>query len=132
MAKNNTEDFISTFNILKQILKKYQKHLKVKSDKKDAFNLYAGYSEKYKRDIYFGGVEIKKNYVSFHLMPVYINPELLKDISPDLKKRMQGKSCFNFKTVNKQHIKELTVLTKKGFDYYKREGMIWWSNWYIN
>ena len=124
MAKNNTEDFISTFNILKQILKKYQKHLKVKSDKKDAFNLYAGYSEKYKRDIYFGGVEIKKNYVSFHLMPVYINPELLKDISPDLKKRMQGKSCFNFKTVNKQHIKELTVLTKKGFDYYKREGMI--------
>jgi len=116
--------FLETFNSLKEIFKKYEKHLEVKSDKNDAFNLYAGYSEKYKRDIYFGGVEIKKNYVSFHLMPVYINPELLKDISPDLKKRMQGKSCFNFKTVNKQHIKELTVLTKKGFDYYKREGMI--------
>jgi len=116
--------FLETFDSLKEILKKYEKHLNVKSDKKDAFNLYAGYSEKYKRDIYFGGVEIKKNYVSFHLMPVYINPELLKDISPNLKKRMQGKSCFNFKQIDKDQIKELTHLTKKGFDYYKREGMI--------
>ena len=116
--------FQSTFNSLKAILKKYEKYLTVKLDKKDAFNLYSGYSEKYKREIYFAGVEIKKNYVSFHLMLVYINPELLKDIAPDLKKRMQGKSCFNFRQVDKDQIKELTHLTKKGFDFYEKKKML--------
>jgi hypothetical protein len=27
-----------------------------------------------------------------------VNPELANGLSPALKKRMQGKSCFNFKT----------------------------------
>lgn len=30
-------------------------------------------------------------------MPVYASEELQKSISAELKKRMQGKSCFNFK-----------------------------------
>jgi len=116
--------FQETFNSLKEILVKYKKNLNITSDKRDTYNLNAGYSEKYKRDIYFGGVEIKKNYISFHLMPVYVNPKLLDGISPALKKRMQGKSCFNFRQINKDQIKELTRLTKKGFEYYKKQGML--------
>jgi len=54
--------------------------------------LNAGYSEKYKQDIFFGGVQIKKNYLGFYLMPVYVNPKLLDGISTELKKSMQGKS----------------------------------------
>ena len=57
-------------------------------------------------------------------MPVYCEPKLLKDISLELKKRMQGKSCFNFKTIDKELLKELTELTKKSFEYYKSEGMV--------
>ena len=117
-------EFPQTFKKLKAILQAYQKHLTVTVDKKDRYNLNAGYSEKYKRDIYFGGVEIKKNYVSFHLMTVYVNPDLLKGISPELKKRMQGKSCFNFKLIDQTQIDELAKLTKKGFEFYKNEGML--------
>jgi hypothetical protein len=116
--------FQTTFNSLKAVLNKYEKHLTVTSDKKDAYNLNAGYSEKYKRDIYFGGVEIKKNYVSFHLMPVYVNPKLLDGISHELNKRMQGKPCFNFKTINKDQLKELAALIKKSFEHYKNEKML--------
>ncbi len=57
-------------------------------------------------------------------MPVYVNPNLLADISPELKKRMQGKSCFNFKTIDKDQLRELTALAKKGFEYFKKEGML--------
>ncbi len=57
-------------------------------------------------------------------MPVYVNPKLLNDISPELKKRMQGKSCFNFNTIERDLLKELTALTNKGFEYYKKEGMV--------
>lgn len=116
--------FQTTFKVLKTALKEHEKNLTIKANKNDTYYLYAGYSEKYKREIYFGGVEIKKNYVSFHLMPVYVNPKLLNDISPELKKRMQGKSCFNFNTIERDLLKELTALTNKGFEYYKKEGMV--------
>ena len=47
-------------------------------------------------------------------MSVYACPELLQNLSPELKKRMQGKSCFNFKEVDEQLFKELATLTKAG------------------
>jgi hypothetical protein len=65
------------------------------------------------KQIFFGSVQIKKNYVSYHLMPVYIFPDLLKDMSPELKKRMQGKSCFNFKSSDPALFAELAELTKR-------------------
>jgi len=68
-------------------------------------------------------VEIKKNYVSYHLMPVYAFPELLESVSPELKKRMQGKSCFNFSKIDADTLKELAELTRKGFEKFKAEGL---------
>jgi hypothetical protein len=124
VKNKNDNDFASTFISLKNILKKYEKHLTVISDKPKNYNLNAGHDEKRRADIYFGGVVINKNYVSFHLMPVYVNPKLLDEISPDLKKRMQGKSCFNFKSTNEKLFKELSSLTKNGFEFYKKNKML--------
>ena len=70
-----------------------------------------------------GGVRrpspIKKKYVSFYLMPVYMYPELLEGITPELRKRMQGKSCFNFKRVDESLFEELGALTSRGFEKFK-------------
>jgi len=117
-------DLQATFARLKKILQKYEKHLTVTADKPDAYYLDAGYSEKFKRRIFFGAAQIKKRYVSFYLMPIYAFPDLLKGISPELKKRMQGKSCFNFTTIDDEMLAELAALTKQGFARYKQEGMI--------
>ena len=62
----------------------------------------------------FAAVRKGKSYVSFHLFPVYMFPELLHGLSPALKKRMQGKSCFNFKTVDEELLAELRELTARG------------------
>jgi len=35
-------------------------------------------------------------------------------MSPELKRRMQGKSCFNFKEIDEKLFKELARLTKAG------------------
>ncbi len=59
-------------------------------------------------------MRLGKNYVSFYLMSVYGSPGIMKSISPGLKKRMQGKSCFNFKEVDEKLFKELDQLTKAG------------------
>jgi len=121
---NQTTDFIACFNSLKSILKKYEKSLRVIVDKNENYSLNACFDEKRKAYIYFGAVQIKKNYVSYHLMPVYVNPKLLDKISPGLKKRMQGKSCFNFNEIDKKILGELSDLTKKGFEFYKMNGML--------
>ena len=62
--------------------------------------------------MWFGSVRLGKAYVSFHLMPLYMNPPLTRSISPALKKRMQGKTCFNFKSIPEPELlKELRQLT---------------------
>ena len=63
----------------------------------------------------FGSVEIKKNYVSYHLLPIYEHPALLEGISERLKKRMGGKSCFNFTTLEPDLLVELRELTNRAF-----------------
>jgi hypothetical protein len=116
-------DFPKVFEKLKSILKPYEKKLTVTANSSGAYSLDGPYSEKWKQDMFFGSAQIKKNYVSFYLMPVYMYPDLLKGISPELKKHMQGKSCFNFKQVDPALFKELTALTKKGFERFKKEEM---------
>jgi len=49
---------------------------------------------------------------------------LIDGISADLKKRMQGKSCFNFKAVDEKLFKELGKLTKVGLQDYKKAGYL--------
>lgn len=120
----NKNDFPAIFKKLKSVLKKYEPNLTLKVDKADTYYLDAGFSEKFKRVVFFGSVQIKKNYVSYYLMPVYVFPELLKGISPELKKRMQGKSCFNFTAVDEKIFSELAQLTKKGFNKFKQEKLV--------
>ena len=120
----NKDDFTLVFGKLKGILQKHESRLTVKTDAAASYYLDAAFSEKFKRDIFFGSVQIKKNYVSFYLMPVYMFPELLQGISPNLKKRMQGKSCFNFAAIDEETFRALALLTKKSFEKFKPEKLL--------
>jgi hypothetical protein len=114
-------DFRVVFEKLKSVLKPYEKDLTVKADSKDTYYLDGPYSEKWKKELFFGSAQIKKNYVSFYLMPVYMYPDLLKGISPELEKHRQGKSCFNFKKVEPELLQELAALTEKGYARFQQE-----------
>ena len=118
------ENFTDVFNSLRNVLKKYGKQLKVTRSKSDCFSVDAIFIDKSKRSLFFGSVQIKKNYVTFYLMPVYVFPELLKNISPPLRKRMHGKSCFSFTTIDKSLFKELEQLTESGLQKIKAEGIL--------
>lgn len=113
MPKN--PDFDETFEKLKKILEPYESKLIVVSDTADNYALETDHVMKNKHRLYFGGVKRGKAYVSFHLMAVYACPDLAKEISPELQKRMQGKSCFNFTSPDQNLFNELRRLTKAGF-----------------
>src|SRR5258708_39066311 len=107
-------DFHQVFARLKSILRPYVKKMDVAQNSQTYFLLNTRYIMKNKQPLCFGGVRLGKAYVSFYLMSVYASPDLLKSVSPELKKRMQGKSCFNFKEVDEKLFKELAQLTKAG------------------
>ncbi len=62
---------------------------------------------------YFGGTRLGKSYVSYYLMGVYASPELKDELSPELRRRMQGKACFNFTKVDEPLFAELADLTAR-------------------
>ncbi|MBM7616140.1 hypothetical protein [Alkaliphilus hydrothermalis] len=112
------------FIMLKTILKHYEGQLTVVNDSEDIYYLDAGIFPKTQKVLFFGSVQIKKSYVSYHLMPVYVFPELLQDISSKLRKRMQGKSCFNFNRVDESLFMEIEELTSSAFQKYKDNNIL--------
>ena len=70
---------------------------------------------------FFAGVRVGKRYVSYHLMPIYARPQLLDGISADLRRRMQGKSCFNFTSVDERLMGELETLTRRSFEAFSSD-----------
>ncbi len=117
-------EFQAVFKKLRDILKKYEPRLVVLHDKPGNYYLNTPYCEKFKRKVCFAAVSIKKNFVSYYFMPIYGCPEMEQGLSPELKARMQGKACFNFKKVDNDLFMELAQLTKAGFDRFKKAGFI--------
>jgi hypothetical protein len=120
----DTSDFEEVFEQLRGILKKFEAKLVVQVDKPGTYYLDTPYIAKNKRPISFGGVKTGKRYVSYHLMPVYGCAKGL-EMSPELKVQMQGKACFNFKKrIEPKQVRELTQLTKRGFEAFQKLGWI--------
>ena len=125
MTKEMTENtFAELFSELKTLMEPLEPHLIIKTDEPGNYYLNTP-SQREDGYVYaFGGVQIKKNYVSYHLMPVYAQPDLLDGMSDTLKKRMQGKSCFNFSKVDQDLFAELANLTRESFEAFKEIGMV--------
>ncbi len=117
-------DLKAVFTELKSVMAPFASKLDTKQDDDSVLYVDTRYMQKNRKPMYFGAVMLKKSYVSYHLMPVYVKPELLQGLSPGLKGRMQGKSCFNFSEVDKPLFEELAALTKAGFQSYKEQGFV--------
>jgi len=105
---------VDVFGALKKILAPHAKTFAVAHDEPGRYTLETKAHVYKGRPIMFASIRTGKRYVSYHLMPVYMNEALKRKISPALKKRMQGKACFNFAAVDKGLIAELKRLTDEG------------------
>lgn len=121
---NKETDFPAIFARLKAILHTYEGECKVVANTADEYTLYTPFTAHSQKELFFGGVQIKKNYVSYHLMPVYMFPMLLEGLSERLKKRMQGKSCFNLTAIDEQVLSELAQLTDRSAEHMRCEGLL--------
>jgi hypothetical protein len=112
-------EFVPVFASLRAILAEYAPKLEVVHDRPDNYYLDTHTIGANKHPIYFGGVRAGKAYVSYYLMPVYA-PEVQTGMSPALKKRMQGKACFNFTSVDDELFDELRSVTARAYAAWKK------------
>ena len=114
-------DFQPVFAALKSILREHSKCLAVQANTSTVYSLTSRvpspFPQHKDQPMWFGSVRLGKTYVSFHLMPLYMNLPLARSISPALKKRMQGKTCFNFRNIPTpellEELKQLTAAAMK-------------------
>lgn len=120
----DTDAFKESFHRLRTVLQRHADGLVVIKDEPALYYLDTAHIMRNKKPLFFGSVQIRKRYVSFHLMPVYVFPGLLETVSPGLIKRMQGKSCFNFTAITDSHLAEIERLTAAGFARYRSEDLL--------
>lgn len=118
------DNFPAIFEQLASIFRPLAPHLVVKADGPHNYSLDAPASPKHPHGLFFGAVQVKKNYVSYHLMPVYVFPDLLESVPDTLKRRMQGKSCFNFTALDETAVAAVADLTAAGLERYRREQLL--------
>jgi len=126
-------EFKLLFVRLRTILQQHADTFSVSDDSPTCFRLEAStgpatlraWGGKMKRPmIPVAWVQIGKAYVSYHVMGLYGNEKLLDGMSKKLKARVQGKACFNFKTVDEVLLNELEKLTDQGLSSFKKSGFI--------
>jgi hypothetical protein len=119
-----SSDFEATFAGLKGVIAKFADELHVSVDEPRKYYLVTRSKSWRGGPMFFGAVMLGKAYVSYHLMPLYMNPALVKIVSPKLKKRMQGKACLNFREPDEVLFAELGELTKAGLEEYRMKGWL--------
>ena len=120
---------IACSSSLKPVFSKVAKHLALRTDTQTEYTLVtrspSPFPQHKGHPLDFGSLRIGKSYVSLHLMPLYMCLELNQSISPALQKRMQGKTCFNFKDdPDPELVAELKRLTEAGLKQWSERNWI--------
>ena len=128
-----SSDFPPLFTRLRAILVPHAERLTVSEDTPTRYGLSAPVGPTTLR--LWGGklkhpqipvvwVQIGQAYVAYHLMPLYGSSPLAATLTPALKRRLHGKTCFNFKAIDEPLFAELADVTARGLAAYLRLGYI--------
>ncbi|CAN4277978.1 hypothetical protein LJR125_000839 [Pseudoxanthomonas sp. LjRoot125] len=109
---------------LRELLLPYQDDLQVVHNDPAHFYANCARPDEKGKARFFGAVKVSGRKCLFHFMPIYDFPDLLGKISPALKKRMQGKSCFNFESMDQDLVAELKGLVGQGVERYRASGKL--------
>jgi hypothetical protein len=128
MASND-----STFRALRDVLRGHANGLTVSADTQDRFcleavpgpaTLAAWRGERRRPTLPVAWVVRGKAYVSYHLIGLNGNAALVAALSPPLRARMQGKTCFNFRTTDAELLAELERVTAASIAGLRRAGFV--------
>jgi hypothetical protein len=120
-------ELVQVFASLRKLISKYEKgNYRVKDDLPGNYSLFydkeAHIKERIYPDLPFAAILVQTGYVGFYFFCVYTNPELRKELSPDLLKHLKGKTCFHIKKADDALIGHIDDALKKGYRIYASNG----------
>jgi hypothetical protein len=74
-----------------------------------------------KAHAFFAGVRTAERHVALHLMPLATRPALADELSAELRRRLKGKTTFNFTTLEPEIESELGAFVARCFEVYRAE-----------
>jgi hypothetical protein len=117
-------DFVGAFTALCEILRKHSDSMIVHRDTPTDFTVVTQAIGPNKKPLWFGAVLSKKSAVTYHLFPLYFNPALQAAVPPELLRRKQGKTCFNFQRPDPDLFAKLDTLTRLAREHFERAGLL--------
>src|SRR5438045_9687004 len=95
-GRSNTE-FAVTFNTLRTIIAPYaHQQMRVVHDTPDYYCLETTFPLMQHKSVMFAAVRTGKGYVSYHLVPLYMNPRLEVTSFTDMNRSYRVNAMFNF------------------------------------
>jgi len=105
IRKSAGKNFLPVFAALCELLAPWEDRMKTQTDK-SGFWMHSLEPTFRDKPMFFAGIRMGKNYVSFHLMPVYCCPELNK-MSPALQQALTSNQSLVWLDPSKQTVRTL-------------------------
>lgn len=123
-SNTGTAGGAALFVALRKILRSHEAALVVARDEVGEYELVTRTKGANGKPLFFGGVRTTRSHTAFYLNPLATDAELLAMVSEHLRKRLEGKAAFHFKTVEPAAIEELTTLTKRALERWTTAGKL--------
>lgn len=75
-------------------------------------------------DLEVASLVIQKGFVGFYFMPLYLKPALKSKISPALRKRLKGKTCFHINQAGAATEEDVRRAVDLGTQLYRDRGWL--------
>jgi hypothetical protein len=75
------------------------------------------------KELYFGGVKLNADHVSYHLFLLYSFPDLEERMSERLRACLEGKTCFRIERYDPALFNEIEALTRISFERFRAGGL---------
>jgi hypothetical protein len=122
------KDLFEIFLELRALLVQYSPPFQPKNDSEKYYDLWSFkdlvIEGRKRREVYFAGIIIQKDYVGFYFMPVYAEPEVKLFFKPELLSRLKGKSCFHIKKLTPELREQISDALRQGFEMYQQRGWV--------
>jgi hypothetical protein len=110
------------FEALAGILVPYARLFQSEMHPNMGYCLKAGHGRPAK-EIYFGGVKLHADHVSYHLFLLYSFPDLEERMSERLRACLEGKTCFRIERYDPALFREIEALTRVSFERFRAGGL---------
>lgn len=119
---------VDVFAVLRKKLGVYSPPMQIRIEDQRRYELWSVkdlvIDGRKRKEVYFAGLMIQKDYVGFYFMPVYAKAELATVFSPQLVKLLKGKSCFHIKKLDDSLLAAIESALSMGFQFYQERGWV--------